>query len=121
MRSNLEDNKLYNPFIQSGLRLASMECTAADNFVIDEDSPPLIILDAAGAIDVLLPAATAALKGLTFIIMNISTSTMTIKSSGDAGFTTAIVLATLENTIVICTGSATAAIGWRALGTALSS
>lgn len=120
-RVNLEDNKLYSPFIRSGLRFGCIEHTAADNFVIDEDSPTVMLIGAAGAIDVLLPEATEARKGLTFIIFNVSASTITVKSSGDAAFTTAISLATLEGTILICTGSATAGIGWRALGTALSS
>ena len=121
MRSNLDDNKLYSPTIMKGLKLNSMTIVAADNFVVTEDMPPLLFLDNAGAIDVLLPAATEARKGLTFMIFNISGNTITVKSSGDAGFTTAISLATLEGTIVVCTGSSTAAIGWRGLATALSS
>lgn len=119
-RQNLEDNKLYNPRIESGLKLAALQLTVADNQVMNKDMPPLWILDAAGAVDVLMPAVTPDMVGLTFLVMNISTSTMTFKTSGDAAFTTAIVLATLESTLMTCTGSATAALGWRALATAPS-
>lgn len=120
-RANGEDQKLYNPRIMQGLKFATLELTAADNYVLDEDSPTLIFINASGNIDVLLPESTAARKGLTFIVFNISASTVTFKSSGDAAFTTAIALATLEGTILVCTGHATAALGWRALATALSS
>lgn len=116
MRSNLEDNKLHNPIIERGLRLRKMSVLAADNFPLNADMPPYIELDAAGAIDVLMPAA-AGNEGLMFYIQNISTSTMTFKTSGDAAFTTAIVLLTLEGAWFICTGSATAALGWRASAT----
>jgi hypothetical protein len=119
-RNNIEDAKLYSPLIESGLRLRSAAITITDNYVLDADSPPLLFLDAAGAVDLLMPAASEALKGLTFVIFNVSASTITLKTSGDAAFTTAIVLATLEGTVVVCTGSTTAALGWRALATALS-
>ena len=119
-RVNMDDNVLHYPRIACGLKLNSMWTVAADNFVVDEDMPPLLFLDNAGAIDVLLPAATEARKGLTFIIFNVSSNTITVKSSGDAAFTTAISLATNEGTIVTCTGSSTAALGWRGMATALS-
>lgn len=120
MRSNIEGCRIGDFYIEKGLRLASMELTVADNTAIDEDSPPWIIMDAAGAVDLLLPESTPARKGLTFFLTNISASTITVKSSGDAAFTTAISLATMESTIVICTGHATAALGWRGFATAAS-
>lgn len=118
-RVTLENNDIFDPIIRRGLKLASLEVTAADNFALDANMPPLIILDAAGAIDVLMPAATGN-KGLCFFISNISGSTITFKTSGDAAFTTAIVLAAGESAWFFCTGSATAALGWRAIATAAS-
>lgn len=120
MRSNGEDQKLYSPIVESRYRLRSMAVTAADNFVIDEDMPPLLFLNNAGAIDVLLPESTEARKGLCFWVWNESANAITMKTSLDAGFTTAIVLAAGEGTMVVCTGSATPALGWRAMGTASS-
>lgn len=120
MRNNHEDGIFYRPRIQSGFRLGVAEFVPADNFAIDEDMPTWLILDPAGAVDVLLPESTAARKGLGFFITNISASTITLKSSGDAAFTTAISLATMESTWVFCTGHATAALGWRAGATAAS-
>lgn len=120
-RINLEDNKLYSPIICMGARMQIGRITVTDNMVLDPDSPTLLLLAAAGAVDILMPASSAATEGLYFIMFNESASTITLKTSGDAAFTTAISLATLEGTMVVCTGSATAALGWRALGTALSS
>lgn len=119
-RMNHEDNKFYNPLICCGLRLQSMSFVPADNAVIDPDSPPMIIMDPAGAVDVLMPEATEARKGLTFLMVNVSANAITLKTSGDAAFTTAIVIAGGESTLVFCTGSATAALGWRACATAAS-
>lgn len=111
----------FDHLIMKGWRLKKMVWIPADNAVFDINFPPYIELNPAGAVDILLPAASAANEGTMFLLSNISASTVTLKSAGDAAFTTAIVLATLENTIIFSTGSGTAAIGWRALGTALSS
>jgi len=120
MRNNLEDVKMYRPRIQSGLFLGMVEWVPADNAVIDEDSPVWHILDPAGAIDLLMPESTPARRGLAFLLTNISANTITVKSSGDAAFTTAISLATMESAWVVCTGHATAGLGWRATATAAS-
>jgi len=117
---NSEDGKVYNPFFQTGFRLLSMEWAPADNFVLDPDAPPLLIMSPAGAIDVLMPTSSADIKGLTFFMVNASANAITLKTDGDAAFTTAIVLAANECTIVFCTGSATQAVGWRAIATAAS-
>lgn len=121
MRQRFDDPIFYNPRVRTGNRLEKMNWVPADNAVWDLDFPPYVELDPAGAVDILLPAGAAANAGLWWLVSNISANTVTFKSSGDAAFTTAIVLATLENTIIFCTGSTTAAISWRAIGTALSS
>lgn len=119
-RVNLEGNRLADFVIERGFRLGSKEWVPADNEVITVNDPPLLIMAPAGAIDILMPAATATIKGLTFLMMNNSANAITLKTSADAAFTTAIVLAANESTLVTCTGSATAALGWRAVGTASS-
>lgn len=120
-RQNLSDNKLYDPRIQRGWRLEKQVWIPADNAVFDINFNSYIELDPAGAVDILMPESTAARAGICFLLSNISANTVTLKTNGDAAFTTAISIATLENTLVFCTGSATQAIGWRALATALSS
>lgn len=117
---NLFGQKLFNSIFSGGNRLQAVELVPADNFALPVDSPPLVILNPAGAVDVLMPASTEAIKGLFFLISNVSANAITLKTSADAAFTTAIVLAAGESTIVFCTGSATAALGWRALATASS-
>lgn len=119
-RMNHENSRIDFPFIGAGLRLGSLECVPADNFVIEDDMPPYLIFAPAGAIDVLLPESTAARKGLCFLVSNNSANAITFKTSADAAFTTAIVLAANETTLLVCTGHATAALGWRAIGTASS-
>lgn len=111
---------LFNSIIGAGCRFQSAKYVPADNWALPIDSPPLLILTPAGAVDVLMPAVTADMIGKFFIISNDSASAITLKTSGDAAFTTAIVIAAGETTLVFCTGSATAALGWRAMATAAS-
>lgn len=120
MRTNLEDNRAHGLRLGPGTRGRKLSFVPADNAVIDADSPFYIEMNPAGAVDVLMPASSAALAGLMFLMSNISASAITLKTDGDAGFTTAIVLAANEATIVFCTGSTTQAVGWRALATASS-
>jgi hypothetical protein len=117
---NLHGQRAWDVFIGPQWKLQSVEWVPADNAVLDPNSPPMVIVNPAGAIDILMPASTEARKGLMFLIVNASANAVTLKTSADAAFTTAIVLAANESTLVFCTGSATAALGWRALGTASS-
>jgi len=114
---NHEDNRFEDPRIMQGLRFGAMEFVPADNYVISPDAPTLLIMAPAGAIDVLMPASTPERRGLTFIIMNASANIITAKTSADAAFTVAIAIAANTSAIVTCTGSATAASGWRAVST----
>ena len=119
-RMNHEDNKFYNPTICSGLRLQQYKATVADQAVIDPDSPPHLVLDAAGNVEVLLPESTAARAGLTFLVTNLSASTITLADHLGTVFTTSIVLATMESCWIVCTGNTTQNVGWFATGTASS-
>lgn len=110
----LENNPIFDPVIEKGWRLRAADVIPADNFPLPADGPPLWFMTPAGAVDVLMPTSTAARKGLMFIINNLSANTITLKTDGDAAFTTAIVIATTETAVVFCTGSATQALGWRA-------
>lgn len=120
-RVNLQDNKFDNPRFRTAWRLEKMVWVPADNAVFDINFPPYVELNPAGAVDVLMPAGAVANVGLMWLLSNISASTVTLKTTADNAFTTAISIATLENTLVFCTGSTTEAIAWRALATALSS
>ena len=120
-RMNSENAKFYDPTFIRGWRLQKMVWVPADNAVLDIDFPPYIELNPAGSVDILMPAGAAANAGICFLMSNISAYTVTLKDSADSAFTTAISIATLENTLVFCTGSTTAGISWRALATGLSS
>lgn len=119
-RVNESDSKVYYPFIQQGWRLQSMQWTPADGAVIDPDAPPYLIVTPAGAIAMRMPTSSADIKGLMFLISNASANAVTLQTDGGAGFTTAIVLAANETTLVVCTGDATQALGWRGVATATS-
>lgn len=120
MRTQLENNDLFDPIFKKGLKLGIMTYVPADNFALPADAPPLVVLNPAGAVDILMPTSSADRAGLTFLISNPSANVITLKTDGDAAFTTAIVLAAGESTIVFCTGSTTQALGWRGLATAAS-
>jgi hypothetical protein len=113
-------NRLEDVIVVKGLKLQKMSFVPADNAPLNKDMPTYIEMNPAGAVDVLMPAVTADMAGLMFFLSNISSSTITLKTSGDAAFTTAIVLAAGENCWVVCTGSSTAALGWRGTATASS-
>lgn len=120
MRNNHEDGKFYGLTIETLFRLRKMEWIPIDGDTLDIDSPPYVEINPAGAINLRMPAVDDTMKGLAFLISNISANVVTLQTSGGAGFTTAIVLAAGESTIAFCTGSATAALGWRAIATAPS-
>lgn len=119
-RNRDDDVRSWNPRIVRGFRFEKITIVPADNHIWDINYPPYVELNPAGAVDILMPAGAAANAGIMFLMSNISAFTITLKTTGDAAFTTAIVLLTIENTIVFCTGSTTEALAWRALGTASS-
>jgi hypothetical protein len=117
---NLMGGNRAEDVIINGMKLLKMSFVPADNAPLNKDMPTYIEMNPAGAVDVLMPAVTADMAGLMFFLSNISSNTITLKTSGDAAFTTAIVLAAGENCWVVCTGSSTAALGWRGTATASS-
>ena len=119
-RVNIEGARIADLFVERGFRLNSLDWVPANGEAVGDSAPPFLILNPAGAINLLMPASTALRKGLVFFIANPSGSTVTLQTSGGAGFATAIVLLTIECTIAFCTGHATANLGWRAVGTASS-
>lgn len=115
MRNNIEDVKIRGGRHSAGFYLDSVALVPADNYQITVEHPPLLLLTPAGAIDVLMPTSNALRAGLTFIIVNLSANTITLKTDGDAAFAAAIAIASTQTAIVVCTGSATQNVGWRAL------
>lgn len=117
---NSEFARQYKSIVEAGWKLKPKVWTPVTGEAVNADDPPLLIASPAGAINLLLPISNAANQGLMFLIVNNSANAITLQSSGGAGFTTAIVLAANETTLVVCTGHATAALGWQAIGTASS-
>lgn len=120
MRQRTDNTRQWYSQFATNLQLEKLTLVPADNHVFSLNYPPYVEMNPAGAVDILLPNVTAQDAGKMWLVSNISASTITFKTAADAAFTTAIVLATLENTIIFATGSTTAALGWRAIGTALS-
>ena len=117
-RVNIEGNRQQNNKFGPGFQFRSMSLVPADNFQLTVDHPPLIFATPAGAIDMLMPTSTEARKGLAYLICNLSANAITLKTDGDAAFTAAIVIATGQMAWVVCTGSTTQAVGWRAASAA---
>lgn len=84
----------------------------ADNFQISDNMPPVIVLGASAARDVLMPAATSKNHGLCFTLISNSTTTtgvLTLKTSADAALSPAVTIAqNLSVEMIYLHG-----IGWR--------
>lgn len=84
----------------------------ADNYPLAMTMPPLIVLGASAARDVLMPANDAAYDGLLLTIMSNSINTtgvLTLKTSADAALSPAVTLVQFAaKTMVYLHG-----IGWR--------
>jgi hypothetical protein len=115
MRTTLEDNVVRNILIERGFNLKAVTWVPTSGQAIDANFAPVIFLNAAGAVNILMPTSTPARAGLTFFLQNISGTTVTLQTDGGAAFTTAIAIATLKGAVVTCTGSTTQALGWRAI------
>lgn len=115
MRTNMENARMRDVRFGKGFYMESATIIPADNFPINANHPPLLFLNPAGAIDVLMPTSGPNTQGLTFHIVNRGAGTITLKTDGDAAFTTPIVITNLQTAIVFCTGSATQALGWAAI------
>jgi hypothetical protein len=101
--------------MDAGTAFGSEDFVPITAAVVDPNSPPLIIVNPAGAINMRLPpssGAGAAKKGQVFIFVNRSGNVVTLQTSAGAGFTTAITVAANGATRVVCTGDTTAGTGW---------
>lgn len=113
-RINLEGLRARDIRHGPGFQYQSMTITNADNYQLDINAPTLIFLNPAGAVDLLMPDSTALRKGIIFIFVNLSGNVVTLKTSADAAFTTAITVAATSATRVVCTGDTSLVLGWRA-------
>src|SRR5437867_971578 len=111
-RINLEDALIRGLRIGPEMRFRSEQFVPATGFVVDPLSPPLLMMNPAGAINVRLPTSTVLRTGLIFIFVNLSGNVITLQTDGGAGFTTAITVAANGATRVVCTGNTTQALGW---------
>jgi Na+-transporting methylmalonyl-CoA/oxaloacetate decarboxylase beta subunit len=116
-RINLDDNRTWGLTLGPKTKFANEQFVFTDNAVVAANSPPMIFTNPGGAIDLLMPpsdpaTAGAAQRGQIFIFVNLSGSVVTLKTSADAAFATAITVAANGATRVVCTGSTTANLGW---------
>lgn len=110
-RVNLDDNKTYG--LRLGPKTIYENMTTAGATTLTAGSPTLVFLGAAGAVN--LPpssGAGAAEKGQVFIFANLTAGAIAIQTSAGGAFTTAISVAANASGRVVCTGSATAGLGW---------
>jgi hypothetical protein len=116
-RINLDDNKTWGLRLGARTVFESEQGVQVTADVVSADSPPVIMLSPAGAINMKLPpsnpaTAGAARKGQIFIFVNLSGNIVTLQNTAGAAFTTAVTVAANGATRVICTGNTTEALGW---------
>lgn len=115
MRTNIENARFRDCRWGKGFIMESMTYIPASGFVLPPDAPPLIFLNPAGAVNILMPTSSVTQQGKRFTIVNLSANTITLQTDGGAAFTAAIAIASTQMTEVVCTGSATQALGWRGM------
>lgn len=111
-RINLEGLRTRDIRYGPGFQFQSETLVPATGFVVDPNSPPMLMLNPAGAVNVRLPTSTDARRGLIFIFVNISGSVITLQTDGGAAFATAISVAANAANRVVCTGNSTQNLGW---------
>jgi|SoiMethySBSTD1v2_1073268.scaffolds.fasta_scaffold369650_2 hypothetical protein len=111
-RVNLEGLRTRDIRYGPGFQFQSEILVPTTGFVIDPNSPPMLMLNPGGAINARLPTSTPARQGLIFIFVNISGNVITLQTDGGAAFATAITVAANAANRVVCTGNATQNLGW---------
>lgn len=110
-RTEVGDTNIFNAMHPRRVKMEVLETVPTDNFALQADFPPCLIFTPAAAVDVLMPAASADIRGLMFFISNVGAGgIITLKTSADAAFSPAITIAANASAIVICTGTT-----WREL------
>lgn len=113
-RSNIVQADLYDVTIRAKRKEAVMRIVGnvADNFAVSAEMPPVIVLGASAARDILMPAAAAANDGLTMTFLSNSSTTtgvLTFKDSADSALSPAVTVAqNLSVELIYIHG-----IGWR--------
>jgi hypothetical protein len=108
-RVNLEDSRIERPIIVKGLKYGVTNLADA-NATLTVDAGPVLSIKPGAARVLTLPAATNALKGLTFIVVNGAAFTVTVNAP--AATTVAIVPATVGATgTFVCVGDAASGLG----------
>jgi hypothetical protein len=113
-RQNLDGQRQSNQLVGPGFQFQNETFINANGVAVDPNSPPMIFLNPAGAVNLLLPTSTLARKGLAFIFINLSGNIVTLQTDGGAGFTTAVTVPATGATRVVCTGDSSQVLGWRA-------
>ena len=108
-RVNLENPEISNPIIKKGLKYGIMKMADADA-TLTVDTPPIISMTGTASRNITLPAATADMRGLTFIFVNSAAFTIVVKNASAA--TIATVPATVgATTIFVCLGDTALGVG----------
>jgi hypothetical protein len=86
--------------------------TPATGYVVTIEHPPMMFMNPAGAVNILLPTSNAVRRGTIFIFVNLSANVITLQTDGGVGFTTALTVAANGSNRVVCTGNVSQVLGW---------
>lgn len=102
MRSQLDDNDVFNPTIRMGFKFGLNKAALGGNIILDVSSPTLQMLDTGGvARNIQMPAPV---KGLTFLFYNTSAGAFGLVIKKVDGTTTIGTVAQAKFAIVFSDG-----------------
>ena len=109
-RINLEDPIIERPIIRGGIKYGITSLPGTANATLDADMGPIIQMTPTAARVLTLPAVTADMRGLTFMITNGAAFTLTVNNA--AAGAVAVVPATVGATgNITCLGDSALGIG----------
>ncbi len=116
-RTEVLDTNLANCSFKRGFKtdVLVVASAIADNYALSAEMPPTVALMLGAARDVLMPADSASIKGLTMTIINLGVTTgavATLKTSADAALTPAVTIP-INGAVTMRHLGGTGTQGWR--------
>lgn len=108
-RINLENPRIAYPYIEQGFRLCVTRLTDAAQ-TLDSDMGPIISITPTASRTLTLPAASQALKGLTFFIVNAAAFTLVVQNPTPTTIATVPAVVGAVG-VFVCLGDATQGVG----------
>lgn len=103
MRTNGEDQKLYDPRLEMGTKFGTLSQTLGGTYTMDRDMPTALFLDPGGATRILLLPPEE--RGLAFFIANTADAAEDLTVKDDSNTNTIGTISQNETAWVVCDGT----------------